>query len=77
MNNWAMYLALLFGVLTLLLWIWAIYDMLTSRFFRPAQRLCWGLVLLLIPGLGMILYIAFAAHQKYHNRLRFRKRRVT
>ena len=45
-----------FIVLTLVLWIWAIVDILKSIFSIPVQKTYWLLVVILFPILGSLLY---------------------
>lgn len=54
----------LFGLILLLLWAWALADVLSSRFRQPRRRWGWLAVVLLIPVLGMLVYYVWGGSSK-------------
>jgi len=44
--------------------IWALVDIIRSQFTEPNNKLIWVLVVLLLPFLGSILYLAIGRAQK-------------
>lgn len=42
--------------LMLILWVWAIVDILRTLFKTPVQKSYWFLIVLLFPVLGALLY---------------------
>ncbi|AUC80723.1 PLDc N-terminal domain-containing protein [Lacinutrix sp. Bg11-31] len=52
-----------FVILTIVLWSWAILDIIKSKFKSPIMNIIWLLGVLLLPVLGSILY--FQLRKKY------------
>ncbi len=56
-NGWQtllMFLALLLGIA---LWLWAVVDIARGRFEGKNDKLLWLAVVLLVPVLGVLLYL--------------------
>jgi polyferredoxin len=53
-----MEIILLFGfiILTMILWIWAISDIIRSRFIKSTMKIVWLAIVLFFPILGSIIY---------------------
>lgn len=43
-------------ILTLTLWVWAVIDIVKSRFINPAKKTFWLLIVLIFPTIGSIVY---------------------
>ncbi len=54
----------LLEILCVGLWIWALVDILRSNFRDPNGKLIWCLVVILLPLLGALLYLAIGKDQK-------------
>jgi hypothetical protein len=54
---------LLFTIIPLILWIWALLDCLQSR-FGGSDKLIWVVVIILLPVIGSILYLVVGRKQK-------------
>ena len=48
-----------FIILAIILWFWAIMDIVKSRFKNQNMSVIWLLVVLLLPVLGSIIYFQF------------------
>jgi hypothetical protein len=46
-------------LLTIVIWFWAIIDIMRSKFQKQFSRTIWILMVLLFPILGSILYFQF------------------
>lgn len=57
-------LALLIMGIPFILWVWALIDILKSRFETETTKVIWLLVVLLVPFLGMVLYFFIGTGQK-------------
>lgn len=57
-------LALFIIGIPFILWIWALVDILKSRFETETTKIIWILVVLLLPFLGMVLYFFIGTNQK-------------
>jgi len=57
---------IIFGVIScaFILPIWALIDIIRSQFNEPNNKLIWVLVVLLLPFVGSILYLAIGRGQK-------------
>lgn len=58
-------------ILTAILWIWALVDILRSRFENPAIQLLWIILIFIFPILGSIVYFqfgkrSFEKHRKFN-----------
>lgn len=53
----------LFYIVMIVLWIWALYDILTSS-FSGNKKIIWVLVVIFLPILGTILYFLIGRSQK-------------
>ena len=54
----------LIGLLCLILWVWALVDIINSRFREDSTRIIWILLVIFLPFLGTILYYAIGREQK-------------
>ncbi|MBX5439189.1 MAG: PLDc N-terminal domain-containing protein [Thermoflavifilum sp.] len=54
----------LWGLLTLILWIWALVDIIKSRFESDTTKIIWIVVVILLPLLGSILYLIIGRNQR-------------
>lgn len=54
----------LIGLLCLILWVWALVDIINGRFREDTTKIVWILVVIFIPFLGTILYYAIGREQK-------------
>jgi hypothetical protein len=52
-----------FVILTIILWTWAILDIIKSKFKKPIMNMIWLLGVLFFPVIGTILY--FQLRKKY------------
>ncbi len=50
-------LILIFGLLPIILWIYAIVDLIKRDFTDSTNKLIWALVIIFMPVLGAILYL--------------------
>ena len=46
-------------VLTAVLWLWALVDIIRSRFENSAMKFLWIILILIFPVLGAIIYFQF------------------
>ncbi len=60
LGGWEILLLLLPAVL----WIWALIDLLQSRFTESINKLIWALVIIFVPFLGPVLYLTIGRRQK-------------
>jgi hypothetical protein len=54
----------LIGLLCLILWVWALVDIINGRFREDSTRIIWILLVIFLPFLGTILYYAIGREQK-------------
>lgn len=54
----------LIGLLCLALWIFALVDIVNSRFRQDTTKIVWALVVIFIPFIGTILYYLIGREQK-------------
>jgi len=54
----------LIGLLCLILWVWALVDIINGRFREDSTRIIWILLVILMPFLGSILYYFIGREQK-------------
>lgn len=54
----------LIGLLCVALWIWALVDIVRSRFPEESTKIIWCLLVVFLPFLGTILYLAIGREQK-------------
>lgn len=54
--------AMIFGVF--ILWIWALVDIITSKFEESLMQVVWLLVVFFLPFLGVILYLLIGKSMK-------------
>lgn len=54
----------LLGLLCLVLWIWALVDIINGRFRDDTTKIVWCLVVIFIPFIGTILYYIIGREQK-------------
>ncbi|MDD4854343.1 MAG: SHOCT domain-containing protein [Sulfuricurvum sp.] len=57
-------LGLLFCISIFALWIWALVDIISSRFNDVAIKIVWFLLVFFIPFLGFILYVILGKSMK-------------
>lgn len=50
---------LLFGLITLILWIYAIYDIVKGSLSGNNEKIIWLLVVIFFPVLGALCYLLF------------------
>jgi len=55
---------LMFPLFTLILWVWALVDLLRSSFADQTNKLIWTLVIIFLPLLGALLYFWIGQEQK-------------
>jgi uncharacterized membrane protein len=53
------YFFISFGILLVILWFWAFFDILKTRFKIPFLNTVWLLIVVLIPFFGSISYLIF------------------
>ena len=58
--GYGLVLVQILGLLTFLMWIFALIDCLRSEFEEPNQRLVWVIVIVFVPFLGPLLYFAIS-----------------
>lgn len=54
----------LFGLLCLILWVWAIIDIINSRFREDSTKIIWILLVIFLPFLGTLLYYVVGRQQR-------------
>ena len=54
--------AMIFGVF--ILWLWALVDIISSKFQESLMQVIWLLVVFFLPFLGVILYLLFGREMK-------------
>lgn len=54
----------LFGLLCLVLWIWALVDIVNARFREDLTKIVWVLIVIFLPVVGTILYYVIGRQQK-------------
>ena len=54
----------LIGLLCLALWIWALVDIINSRFREESSKIVWCLLVIFLPFLGTILYFVIGREQR-------------
>lgn len=54
----------LLGLLCLVLWIWALVDIINSRFREDNTKIIWCLLVIFLPFIGTILYFVIGREQK-------------
>lgn len=57
-------LLLLFLCIPLVLWLWALVDLLKSDFKNNINKLVWLLLIFFLPVLGAVLYLLIGREQK-------------
>ncbi|WP_162428515.1 PLD nuclease N-terminal domain-containing protein [Pontibacter pudoricolor] len=55
---------LLFIAAPLVLWLWALIDLLRGNFSDSTTKLIWAVVIIFIPILGSLLYLLIGRNQK-------------
>lgn len=50
-------LLLLFGLGFVILWVWALIEIITSKFKEDLMQIVWLLVVFFLPFLGLLLYL--------------------
>jgi low temperature requirement protein LtrA len=63
-NGAGLVILIIIGLLPLILWVWVLIDILKSRFETEITKVVWLLVVLLLPVLGLILYLLLGRKQK-------------
>jgi hypothetical protein len=51
-------------ILGIIVYAYTIYDVLTSRFANPNDRLIWILIVLLLPLLGTVLWFVLGRNKR-------------
>ncbi len=54
----------LLGILCLILWIWALVDIIQSRFREESTKVIWCLLVIFLPFIGTILYYVIGREQR-------------
>jgi hypothetical protein len=54
----------LLGLLCLILWIWALVDIIQSRFREESTKVIWCLLVIFLPFIGTILYYVIGREQR-------------
>lgn len=54
--------AMMFGIF--ILWLWALIDIITSKFEETLMQVIWLLVVFFLPFLGVILYLLIGKSMK-------------
>jgi hypothetical protein len=54
----------LIGLLCLILWVWALVDIINGRFREDSTRIIWILLVIFVPFLGTLLYFLIGREQK-------------
>jgi len=57
-------ISLIIGLAVLVLWIWALIDILKSEFKDSTNKIIWLLVVFFLNGFGALLYYFIGRHQK-------------
>ena len=52
------------GILAFAIWVYALIDILRSKFVDSTHKLIWILVVIFIPVLGAVLYLFIGKKQK-------------
>lgn len=62
-------ISLILGVIALILWIYAIYDIVRGTFQGSGSKFLWLIVVIIFPILGAILYLLSGRKSKtsYHS----------
>jgi hypothetical protein len=55
---------LFFAGIPVVLWLWALVDVLTSKFENSIEKLIWLVAIVFVPVLGAILYLVLGRKQK-------------
>lgn len=58
-------LILVLAVIALILWVYAIVDVLKGTFQGSATKLLWLIVIIIFPILGALLYLLFGRKNKF------------
>lgn len=48
----------------LTLFVYVVVDLIKSTFKEPAMKTMWGIIVLILPVLGPVLYLLFSPNQK-------------
>jgi hypothetical protein len=59
-------LLILFSLLFLIIWLYALVDCLRSEFRRSGDKVAWLLAVIFLPILGSVLYLAFSKNTKLY-----------
>lgn len=54
----------LIGLLCLALWIWALVDIINSRFREDTTKIIWCLLVIFLPFIGTLLYFVIGREQR-------------
>ncbi|WP_200974713.1 PLDc N-terminal domain-containing protein [Echinicola sp. 20G] len=55
---------LLFGLIPLAIFIWALVDVIQAKFASSDTKLIWVIVIILVPFIGSILYLVIGRKSK-------------
>lgn len=55
---------LFIGIALIAIWVWALIDILTSKFKEDLMQIVWLLVVFFLPFLGVILYLLIGRSMK-------------
>ncbi|MGD1890670.1 MAG: PLDc N-terminal domain-containing protein [Cyclobacteriaceae bacterium] len=63
LGGWEVLLVVIFFLLGTGLWLYALIDVLRSRFRNDSDKIIWVLVVILLQFLGAIIYLAVGKNQ--------------
>lgn len=63
-GGWELIIMLLVIGLPSIIWLWALIDVLKSEFTNSSNKIIWILLIIFLPLLGAILYLAVGRGQK-------------
>ena len=52
------------GLFLSLIWMWAIIDIVKGNFKKENDKLVWLILVVAIPAIGTLMYLAYGKHQK-------------
>ncbi|MEM9672796.1 MAG: PLD nuclease N-terminal domain-containing protein [Bacteroidota bacterium] len=64
LGGWEVLLVVIFFLLGTGLWLYALIDVLRSRFRNDSDKIIWVLVVILLQFLGAVIYLAVGKNQK-------------
>ena len=52
------------GLLLTLIWLWDLIDIIKGTFKKDSDKIVWLVLVLAVPTIGVILYLAYGKNQK-------------